>query len=230
MAGDISPPGPTRWAGELAWTRELVRLPLGGPSLRRVPRGTGRPALVISGLGGPDRSTSPLRRYLGRLGHDARGSGLGIVGPDVEQQVERLGAQVVALASRAEDRVALVGWSIGGVLAREIARDHPEAVRGVVTFGTPAIGGPAHTTFGRFYRRSEIERIGAATEERATVPIRVPVTAIRSRRDGIVAPDACIDDRTPGAENIEVRSTHLGMGLDPDVWRIVAQRLAAPDR
>lgn len=222
-------PGPVAFLGEAAWARELVRLPLGARRLRGLPRGSGRPAVVISGLGGPEVSTRPLRTFLRRSGHDARGSGLGVVGPDVEAQLARVGARVVALALSSDDRVALVGWSIGGVIAREVARDHPDVVRRVITFGTPAEGGPAHTTFGRAYGPAELERIAVAAEERATRPISVPLTAVRSRRDGIVAPDACIDTRTPGAENLEVGSTHIGMGLDPDVWRIVAERLTRPD-
>lgn len=221
-------PGPVALLGEAAWTRELVRLPLRARGLRGVPRGTGRPVVVISGLGGPEASTRPLRTFLRRVGHDARRSGLAVVGPDVEAQLERVGERVLALAARSDDQVGLVGWSIGGVIAREVARDHPGVVRRVVTFGTPAEGGPAHTTFGRAYGTAELERIADAAEERATRPISVPLTAIRSRRDGIVAPDACIDHRTPDAENLVVASTHIGMGLDPDVWRIVAERLARP--
>lgn len=172
---------------------------------------------------------APLRRFLRALGHDARRSGLGASGPDVERQVDRLIGRVESLASERGDSVALVGWSIGGVIGREVARERPDLVRRVVTFGTPAVGGPAHTAVGRLYGRSRVEAIAAAAEERASTQIAVPVTAMRSRRDGIVNVEACVDVTTPGAENLVVTSTHFGMGLDPDVWRIVAERLASPD-
>ena len=185
--------------------------------------------VLVPGLGGPDSSMAPLRRFLRAAGHDARSSGLGVSGPDVEAQAWRVIDRVERLARRSEDQVALVGWSIGGVISREVARERPDLVRRVVTFGSPAVGGPTHTAVGRWFGRERLEEISAAAEQRASTPIRVPLTAIRSRRDGVVAAPACIDDTTPGAENLLVTSTHLGMGLDPDVWRIVADRLARPD-
>lgn len=98
--------------------------------------------------------------------------------------------------------MALVGWSMGGVLSRETARRRPDLVAQVITFGTPVLGGHAFA------------------------PIRVPITAMWSRRDGVVSPRACIDDFSPNVVNVEVSSTHLGMGIDPDVWLEVARRLA----
>lgn len=185
--------------------------------------------MVIPGLGTADVALAPMRRWLGSLGHDARPAGLGVVGPDVASQAHRMRERVEHVADRTGQRVAIVGWSIGGVIAREVARDLPDRVRRVVTLGTPVIGGPTHTRSARRYREDELAAIRAAIAERDEVPITVPVTAVWSRRDGIVAPGACHDRLTPGVEHLEVRATHVGFGIDPDVWRIVADRLALPD-
>ncbi len=125
--------------------------------------------------------------------------------------------------------ISLVGWSLGGYLAREIARDLPSRVERVVSFGSPVIGGPKYTTAGRVYERRgiDVDQIERTVEERKRVPLRVPVTAIYSRRDGVVAWQACIDNENNDLiEHIEVEATHLGLGFNPEVFRIVARRLA----
>ncbi|MCW2836845.1 MAG: hypothetical protein JWQ15_959 [Marmoricola sp.] len=105
--------------------------------------------------------------------------------------------------------VSLVGWSLGGVIAREVARRRPEAVRRVVTYGTPVVGGPRSTAVARAYGPEASTDAGAVADRLdAESPIRVPLTVVFSRRDGIVTWEAC---------------------LDPDVWRIVADRLALTD-
>lgn len=167
----------------------------------------------------------PLRTFLRRTGHDAHSAGLGRINDDVEAQYRRL-ADVVADLHRSSGRtVALVGWSIGGVLSREVARDHPDIVRRLVTFGTPAFGGPSYSAVAWRYSPEALAAVRARIAERSSVPISVPLTAMWSRRDGIVAPAACLDHDTPGAELIEVSSTHLGMGIDPDVWAVTQDRL-----
>ena len=122
--------------------------------------------------------------------------------------------------------VALVGWSLGGVVAREVARTHPHAVRRVITFGTP-VTGTAHTAGARFVRRGDADRLAAYAARRdRTDPIRVPVTVVLSRRDGVVAWRSCLDHHSVDVDHVEVSSTHLGMVVDPDVWLTVARRLS----
>ena len=207
--------------------RELLRLEVRTRSLHRAARGTGGPVVVVPGFGATDRSLEPLRRYLSGRGHHALRGGFGRMDDEVEANAERLGERVDVLVERTGHPVALVGWSIGGVVAREAARDRPGRVRRVITFGTPVEGGPAYTSLARNYTATRLAEIGRRVEERYEVPITVPVTAIWSRRDGIVTPEACIDRRSPHVEHVEVASSHLGMGLDPDVWVTVATRLAA---
>ncbi|MEO5609163.1 MAG: alpha/beta hydrolase [Ornithinibacter sp.] len=185
----------------------------------------------VPGWRAPELSGAPLRRYLSRLGYDARSWGFGTNMGDPSRDVERLAERVRQLTEEKGSPASLIGWSLGGVIAREVARRHPEAVRRVITFGTPVSGGAAHTSIARASgRRADIDAERVARRIDAEVPIRVPLTVMFSKRDGIVAWQACLDHSSPFVEHIEVSSTHLGMGTDPDVWAIVADRLgiAAP--
>lgn len=223
------PLGPPSWrqrSRELRLGLDVGRAALRAPTLRGLPRGDGAPVLLIPGFGAGDASMIPLRSFLRRLGHDARPAGLGRVGDDVEALVARVVATTAELADRHDRAPALVGWSIGGVIAREVAREAPQLVRRVITFGTPVVGGPGYTALAVRYGRAELARVQAQIDERAATPITVPVTGIWSTNDGIVTPAACIDHHTIGIEHVQVTSTHLGMGLDPDVWAVVARRLA----
>ncbi|PUA80935.1 alpha/beta hydrolase [Nocardioides currus] len=229
----LAPPTgpPTAWTslGELGSALGAVRLVGASRRLRSAPRGDGHVVVDVPGWRAPEVTGAPLRAYLRHLGHDARGWGFGTNLGDPRRDVERLSERILALADGTGSPVALVGWSLGGVIAREVARQHPSAVRRVITYGTPVVGGPAFTAVARAYGDD-----GAAGRiaERLDVeaPIRVPLTAVFSRRDGIVAWQACIDRTSPDVEHVEVASTHLAMGTDPDVWTIVADRLARTER
>ncbi len=226
--GRPSRPPATRTAlGELGTALGAVRLAGAVPRLRSAPRGDGHLVVDIPGWKAPELSGLPLRRYLRRLGYDARGWGFGTNQGNTRHDIERLAARVLDLVEELGSPASLVGWSLGGVVAREVARRHPEAVRRVITYGTP-VAGPAYTTVARAYSRGpdpDGHREARRLDE--TTPLAVPLTVMFSRRDGIVAWQACIDHATPGAEHIEIASTHLGMGFDPDVWAVVADRLAA---
>jgi len=186
-------------AGEAMAGRELARLALRAPWLARARRGHGEPVVLLPGLAASDVSNAALRGYLRSLGYDAHGWGLGRNRGDVAATLPRVRTLVDTLAERTGHRVHLIGWSLGGVIARGVARRQPSAVAQIITYGSPILD------------RS---------------PIDLPITAIHSRADGIVPWRQCIDEFSPQVENIEVRSAHLGMGIDPDVWRIVTDRLA----
>jgi pimeloyl-ACP methyl ester carboxylesterase len=228
----IPTPPPLR-AGRLA--RELAGmgaaaagLLLRAPSLARQPRGGGTPVLVVPGFGAGDGSTALLRSYLGWLGYRVRGWGLGRNRGNVGALIPRVTELVAARAQEEGQPLRLVGWSLGGYLVREAAREQPEAVARIVTFGSPVVGGPKYTATAEAYRRRghDLDAIEAEVAVRDRAPITVPITAIYSRNDGVVAWQACIDRSSPQVEHVEVRSTHLGLGVDPEVFRIVAERLA----
>lgn len=219
-------PGGARILRELRVVREPARLGANLGRLRRAPRGDNRLTVDIPGWMAPERSMIPIRSYLRRIGHDARGWGLGVNGNDVEASRDRFVDRLAGLVEHTGRPANLVGWSLGGVIARETARDHPHLVHRVVTFGTPAIGGPTHTAGALRFGEQECHRITVLQEELdRTSPIRVPVRAIFTRRDGVVDWRACIDRFSTDVEHVEVRSSHVGLGLDPDVWLAVADAL-----
>ena len=217
-------------ARQLRLLREPLRRFAARDALAAAARGRGEIVLVLPGMGMGDFSTVTLRRYLRRLGFDARGWRLGRHRPEVWLTLGRLLPRLETLAAERGEAVALVGWSLGGVVARELARLRPDLVRAVVTLGAPVVGGLQHTAIAGLFRLQgwDLDDVARRVEAANRVPIRVPVTAIWSRRDGIVAWQAAVDRATPGVENVEVGSCHWGLGLDPDVLVRVAQSLATP--
>jgi pimeloyl-ACP methyl ester carboxylesterase len=206
---------------------QLGRLLLGSPRLARAPRGDGGPVVDIPGWRAPESSMAPLRAYLRRLGHDARTWGFGTNLGNPQRDAERMARSVADLSAETGRRVGLVGWSLGGVIAREVAREVPEHVSCVITYGTPIVGGPMHTVAAGSYEPGFGDQVdGILDELNASRPIRVPILSIFSRRDGIVSWPACIDRASPNVRHVEVNSTHLGLGIDPDVWLLVARELA----
>lgn len=201
------------------------------PQLALAPRGDGGPVVLVPGWRAPEASMAPMRAYLRWLGHDAHHWGFGTNHGDPARDGHRLAELVRGLAAEHQRPVALVGWSLGGTVSRECARDAPEAVGHVVTYGTPAIGGPSYTIAASNYGRNTAEGIARRVEELdRNRPITVPLTVIFTRRDRIVSWGACIDRTSPQVRHVEVRSTHLSLGIDPDVWLTVARALAPADR
>jgi pimeloyl-ACP methyl ester carboxylesterase len=169
----------------------------------------------------------PLAVWLGRCGHTVRHWNQGRNTGQVQRLLHALAGPLQALAREADGGVTLVGWSLGGYLARELARDHPGAVRQVVTLGSPVIGGPRFTAVAPWYRARghDLSAIEALVAARYDTPLQVPVSAIYSKRDGVVAWQACIDHWSPRVKHIEVAQTHLGLGFAPQVLDIVAREL-----
>ena len=192
----------------------------------RVPRGDGHSVLVLPGLLAGDFSTAPLRRFLRSLGYDARGWKLGVnLGPNAGLR-EALVARLTHLAERHGRRVSLIGWSLGGIYARELARAYPDRVRIVITLATPFRDISA-THAARLVRPGG-RSLGGAAELQAALrrPLSLPVTSIYSRTDGIVHWQGCLAEEGPQSENVEVRSSHTGMGFHADTLAIIADRLA----
>ena len=228
-APDPTPPDAASW-----WTDEWRTLLLGpsllarAPRLALAPRGDGGPVVLSPGWRAPEATMAPLGAYLRYLGHDARPWGLGTNRGSPERDAQRLGATVRGLHESTGRRVALVGWSLGGVVSREVARAAPDAVSRVITYGTPVVGGPVYTVAaGALGGRDPDRLVRRVAERNHRTPIRVPVHAVFTRNDRVVSWSACLDRTTPDVEHVEVSSTHLGMGFDPVVWELVARRLAA---
>ena len=202
------------------------------PMLRLTPRGDGHPVLVLPGLGGSDAVTQPLRAFLKDRGYQAHGWKLGTnygPRPGVE---DKMLARLAELAERHQRKVSLIGASLGGVFARELARRAPAQVRSVITLGSPFAGEPRASNAWKLYERLS-ERTAddwpAHERERMRRAPPVPCTAIFSRSDGIVAWQGCMEREGPAAENIEVEGSHCGLGHNPTVLVAVADRLAQPE-
>jgi pimeloyl-ACP methyl ester carboxylesterase len=201
------------------------------PLRRALPAGDGQPVLVLPGLLAGDGSTVALRRVLRGLGYRVHGWRLGRnIGPTA-QAVAGMGDRLDDLHSRYGSPVSLIGWSLGGIYARAMARRRPSAVRQVITLGTPfrlTHGNQTRATaaFNRF-SHLHVER-AAAPVDLETEPLPVPATSVYSRYDGVVAWQACLDLRSPQAENIAVIGSHFGYGHNPAVVWAIADRLAQP--
>lgn len=208
---------------------ELAAFVAAYPVLKRAPYGDGHPVLVLPGFGASDFSTRALRGFLRDRGYGAHGWKLGRnLGPTSENVaglVRRLGE----LRERYGRRISLIGWSLGGVYARELARRFASDVRLVITLASPFRDLEA-TNVPRFVlrrRQPHPDEISLRAGLRAPLP--VPATAIVSRTDAIAAWRSCLEDEGPSSENLEVDSSHLGIGHHPVVLLTIADRLAQPE-
>ncbi|HEY3306033.1 MAG TPA: alpha/beta fold hydrolase [Candidatus Binatia bacterium] len=224
----IQPPPRSGLLREARGLLELPRLLLCMRTLARQPRGRGEPVLVLPGYGAGDISTVLLQSYLRLLGYRVRGQGRRKNSDDVSEQLTRVLKRLVSFSRKGRQKVRIVGWSLGGYLGREAARERPDLVRQVITLGTPVVGGPKYTVIAHSFRRRgiDIDAIEAQIQMRNRVSLTTPVTAIYSRMDGVVAWRACIDNDCSQVEHVEVETTHLGLGICPEVYSIIADRLA----
>ncbi len=212
---------------------EIGALGAASPLLRLAGRGDRHPVLVLPGFTADDRSTRPLRSLLRAQGYWTHGWGLGRnLGPTpgvVEGMLERFDQ----VHQRHGRKVSLIGWSLGGVFARELARAAPDAVRQVVTLGSPFRMNPGDRSAASALWDS-LERFHDGTmadrePEDERDPFPVPTTAIYTRTDGVVHWWQCIETDGPQRENIEVRGSHSGLGFNPSVAYAVLDRLAQPE-
>ncbi|HSY30141.1 MAG TPA: alpha/beta hydrolase [Burkholderiaceae bacterium] len=209
---------------------ELWAAIMAAPILRNIPSGDGHPVLVFPGLAAGDMTTALMRKFLDSWGYATYAWEQGInLGPRpgiVEGCIER----VQEIRAKHGRPVSLIGWSLGGVYAREISKLTPHDVRSVVTLGTPFTGHPKATNAWRVYELTSGHRLVDDKQLEAlkeTPP--VPTTSIFSRTDGIVAWQCSIEEETATSENIEVHASHFGIGVNPTALYAIADRLAQPE-
>lgn len=199
------------------------------PVLLRAPRGDGHPVLVYPGFMATDLSTRPLRRLLHTLGHDVAGWEQGRnLGPR-DHTLARAQQRIVDLHARTGRTVSLVGWSLGGLYARELAKLAPQCVRLVVSLGSPFTGPEDANHAKGLYRWLHRGRPAARAPRDLITPPPVPTTSIYSRSDGIVSWQCSVEQAGPTTESIEVAASHLGLGVNPLALYALADRLAQPE-
>ena len=228
----MSGPSIFRLATEVTAVGEFSTFTVSAPLLKRwLPRGD-RPVFVMPGFLAGDGSTAPLRRTLDQLGHTTYGWDLGRnLGPTPEildgivERIDKL--------HRKHGPIDVVGWSLGGIFARELARVAPHTIRQVITMGSPfQIETPTDSN-ARLAYRALSHRHAPHLEMRVPAYVRedlpVPTTSIYTRTDGVVRWADCLNVDTETSENVEVYGSHCGLGFNLAALIVVADRLAQPD-
>lgn len=233
---DILPPSLLLTGMEFMRTSlESVSLALHLPFLANMPAGDGHPVLVLPGFATSDSSTVLLRNFLSSKGYDVQPWGLGqnFDHRTVGYNGERVAHQLDRILTRTGRKASLIGWSLGGVIAREAARRDPHAVRQVITLGSPFGGNPHATNVKLIYELLSGNQVGSEhLDERyrtGSLPLDVPSTAVYSKTDGIAAWENCIAQPHEMTENVEVHSSHFGLVVHPAVYHLIADRLAQPE-
>ena len=231
---DLRPPARWELVRELRVLPERLALAAALPQLRRqAPRANGKAVMVVPGFATDDGWTEKLRSFLASIGYETTGWGLGRNRGNVPKLIPQVIDRLDEFSTRCDMPVRVIGWSLGGYLAREAARERPELVDRVVTLGSPVVGGPTYTASAPMYTRKgyDLDEIAASVLEREQQPIEVPVYALYSRTDGVVSWRASIDTfDNAHVEHYEVAASHLGMISSPRVYRLVAELLAKKHR
>ena len=228
----FKPPSPALLALEARAGLEFVSFLWSLPLLEQLPRGDGHPVLILPGWLAADSSTLTLRWFLRRRGYHVHGWRLGRNFGPAPDVIQRLGDRFHSLRQRHGRKVSLIGWSLGGVYAREIARAFPQDVRQVITLVSPfrdPMASTAATVFARSRPGGESTWDREDLRRRLGRPLPMPATSIYTKSDAIVAWRSCLEPDGPFSENIEVFGSHVGMGHHPLALWVVADRLAQPE-
>lgn len=200
--------------------------------LGMLPKGDGHAVIVLPGFMASDASTAPMRRLLSSLDYQPHGWGLGRnmrIDLDRERAMQDLLCRVAEASGR---KVSLIGWSLGGVFAREIAKAHPDKVRQVISLGSPISNDRRHSNARRLFEylngtEPEPVREGRYRDLASAPP--VPTTSILTKTDGIVGWRGSVQAPGKQTENIVVHASHVGLGVNPAVMLAIADRLAQPE-
>ena len=214
------------WRAPLEWGAALAAWPM----LRVEAAGEAQPVTVFQGLAEGYLSTGLLRNFLKAQGYDTYGWDLGLNFGPREGVVRKSVERVLQIHRETGRKVSLIGWSLGGVYAREFAKALPDAVRAVITLGTPFTGDPKATNAWRLYEFASGHKLDdpeLLAHLREAPP--VPTTSIFSRSDGVVAWPLSLQEEATHAENIEVQASHIGLGMNPAALYAMADRLAQPE-
>lgn len=226
-----------RMALEALWPIEAASFFAVRPALRTLGlSGDDHPVLVLPGFISGDEATLPLRWAIRGQGYHVHAWRLGTnIGP-TPRALDGIRRRLTSLHEQHDRRVSVVGWSLGGIYARFLAREMPDLVRQVITLGSPYRivehdrGGPVRALYNQMRGLHSTEADFLRVAEQARPPLSVPATSIYTRNDGVAAWQHCIDVTGDGApnprsENIEVLGSHVGLGFNPAVLAAVLDRL-----
>jgi len=226
--GRLRPPGLGLLLAEARGIFEFSFSLMLSPLLLQAPRGDGHPVLTLPGFLASDLSMAPMRRYLSELGYDSHAWRMGRNIGGIARIRQALRDRLAEIHDSTGRKVSIVGWSLGGVYARDLALQAPGMVRYVITLGSPFANDVRATNATRLYEALSGEAIEDISELRAALAgdLPVPTTSIYSRSDGIVNWKTCLVRPSKTAENIEVRlASHVGLGVNPAALWAVADRL-----
>ncbi len=217
---------------------ELVQFWATFPFLTAGLRGDGHTVLVFPGFTAADNTTAPLRTVLAARGYRAEPWRLGAnIGPST-RILDGIAERLRHLHARSGRKVTLVGWSLGGILARDLARRFPDQVRQVISLGSPFLLDPheqehLRTYPGQLYDALRPLHSTGFVESRPSgadqLPMPVPATAVYTRTDGVVPWRACLELEGATSESVEVLGSHSGLGHNPAALAVVLDRLALPE-
>ena len=228
----LRPPSLFLMLAEARGLFELNSSLLLSPLLLRAPKGDGHPVLALPGFLASDLSMAPIRRYLTELGYDTHAWNMGRNLGGVASKRGALRDLLRRIHDQTGRKVSLLGWSLGGVYARDLALQMPDMVRDVITLGSPFANDIRATNATRLYEALSGEAVDDNPEIREAIAgdLPVPATSIYSRTDGIVNWHTCLQRPSDTAENIEVYfASHIGLGVNPAALWAVADRLAQPE-
>ena len=185
------------------------------------------PVVVIPGFGASDRSTSALRGFLRNTGLWVHGWKQGYNHGRIGRLLPNIIQHIIKVSKRHDMPVILIGWSLGGLIAREVARQIPNRIHAICCMGSPLIGGPTHTLYARIYERMghNLSEISDIIKKREEIPLTVPCHILYSKRDGIVHWEACIDQYNQHTTHQEIKTPHFSMGTSQEVFLAVHQWL-----
>lgn len=198
------------------------------PTLADAPEGDGHTVMVLPGFMASDGSTYPLREFIRSKGYSVYEWGLGRnLGPSaIGADGSKLRNRFYQVASSTDRKISLVGWSLGGIMARELAREHPSKVRQVITLGSPFKNGRAASHVWHMYRFITGHAPDDAIIRRMSEKPPVPCTSIYTKMDGVVHWRSCLEEEIEDADNIEITAAHCGLGFSAIAWSIIAKKLA----
>lgn len=216
--------------GEAKAPFEAAKLAASWRFLPRKNVGQGQTVLLLPGFASTPTAMGVIKRYLESIGYNAVHWSAGFNHGEVGKLMPSVIADIKLYAEQNQGPIKLLGWSLGGYLAREAAREVQQNVSRIVTIGSPVVGGPKYTAVKALYdiKGTDIDSIENSTLKRFEQPIVCPIVALYCKKDSIVSWQACIDRFSPNVEHIEIDTPHLSMGISKEVINLLPYALGTP--